>query len=299
MPIDTDGVHQIGSQGLEVLLDGIDRLQVNERHVLVNFSADVSDRANKTGPFFSGVTIAKQMGMPLLAIADPTVTRDKRVSLGWYLGNEDYPDLIADIVKLLDAFALRHKCKLFVLGGSGGGFATLNIWPLLAGNAYSIACNPQTSIRRFWPKQVTDYLRHAWPTTWDMLIGKDATFRNVAEGREAAATVLDALNLSDDVTQIEPKYTHGIYLQNRSDWHVKEHALPYMTASNWHRISPRVFHSRHMKFFFGAWGEGHFAPSKDSIMHVVGLLRCQDDLSSTMAEMDANTPGLDGSEFVV
>lgn len=311
-----DGVYKIGTLGVDLLVDGLHRLNADNPAVLVNFSADVSDRANKRGPFFSGVGIAKGMGMPLIAVADPSVTYDRKLSLGWYAGNERHPHMADDIAVLLDGLAMAHGCKLVLFGGSGGGFATLNVLSRLTCSASGLANNPQTSLPWFWGYRVLGYLEQAFPTIGARLVAQLADegigrsviisppAASIDPAKRARLSVLLSEALAEagvtyNVTDVVPADGALIYLQNRDDWHIKPHSVPFMQSGTWRRVGRRSFAStdRHAAIYFGAWGEGHYAPPKPVIVEALSALRDGVPVGPFVAKLDAQDDGLDPSEF--
>lgn len=125
-----DGIHRVFQDGssLDFLLKGVDRFSdEGERQVLVCFGGAVTDRENKAGPFFSGLQLAEELGLPLLSVDDPSLGLSRGLSLGWYAGCEGMPNLVSLIAQCLDCFADLHRCRLICVGWSGGGFAVASV----------------------------------------------------------------------------------------------------------------------------------------------------------------------------
>lgn len=77
----------------------------NSKNILVCFNAAVSDRANKTGPFYSGIGLANQLKIPTISFSDFVVTNSNDISLAWYGGDELNTDFQNNIAKFLDRIA--------------------------------------------------------------------------------------------------------------------------------------------------------------------------------------------------
>ena len=312
-----DGVYVLGPDGMEVMVAGAGRLANDSPTVLVNFSADVAGREAKTGPFFSGLSIAKATNLPLIAFADPTVSNNQNVSIGWYAGNERCPDLVEAIAKTLNDFATTKNCRLILFGGSGGGFATLNVLKRLNCEASGLVLNPQTRLDRFWPGPVSKYLRLGFPGVADHVPSGLASDKrstsawldagspadrekfNLDFTRDAFENIVQKLGIPNDTTLATPNHGDLLYLQNRSDWHVRAHAVPFMSTGKWRRVGPRSYYSpdRHTGMVFGAWGDGHYKPPRETVVAALNGLRKRKDLSLLTAELDETDPGLDASEF--
>lgn len=107
------------------------------------------DRARIHLPIFQRVRFQKQLNAgPIVAFADPTLDLSRELRLGWYLGNEEsdlYRSIANAIRQLADRFGTR---KIVLQGGSGGGFAALQVGSRLP-NSHVVAANPQTDLRRY------------------------------------------------------------------------------------------------------------------------------------------------------
>jgi hypothetical protein len=248
---DDDGLCQIEfaqGQYLDILLHNFEALRVKgARRILVALSGAVAERKGKMAPFFSGLGIARALGLPLIAVADPSLALDGELSLGWYAGNEsrlDLPSLLADI---LDSYARRHGVELLVIGGSGGGFAALQLGALLKSHAQMVVWNPQTSISDYSRTHVVQYLHSAFPHLQVELEGQ-----NLYQTLQSAGIRHDLKNypLRDNV--------RVLYLQNQTDWHIEKHAGPYFAGGDYLRVGRGCWQEREARCVLsvGLWGAG-------------------------------------------
>ncbi len=261
-----NGIHRFrsGFESIDFLLDGIDRLRSFDkpRVILAVFTAAIpfSTRKTNLGPFFSGLKLAKSLNLPLLAIADPSVSRDPSLQLGWYSGNNNCPKLPEAISKILDKFANFHHCRLILFGVSGGGFGTLNVMRNLHCKAGALIVNPQTSISDYRGQVVSAYIKSAFPNAFnDLATGKP----NDPVEPEHLKQCLNHLRISHDLNDTIIKSPNTIlYLQNSTDNEQIVHANKFM-GDSFLRIGPRSFHSkaRGIAMYFGDFGDGHVAPS--------------------------------------
>ncbi len=292
-----DGIFRLKSQSglvLDVLASGLSRLQTTQNEapvLLVSFNGAIAGRQKYTAPFFSGSGMAKRLELPVLAFADPAITRDKTLSLGWYAGFEDYPQLIEDIAAIVDWVAEHYNARLVVFGGSGGGFATLNVLSLIKAQASAFIWNPQTSISEYAPSLVERYLKSAFPQAFFSTLTADAKMNNVF-----FRSVLNKVGITYDLTQaVYSENKQILYIQNSSDQHVLNHAGPFMSHGEWLRQSDRVFTSatKQTTLWFGLWGEGHATPEADVIYSVLQQMVLQQPLTDIADYLDQEHNTLD------
>ncbi|GHC50488.1 hypothetical protein GCM10010096_23060 [Alcaligenes pakistanensis] len=252
-----DGLYHFMDEGcyVDFLLGGMENLEAGSA-VLVCFSGALTSRDGTSAPFFSGVEMAKRLDIPVISVSDPTLGRSHELFLGWYAGHESFTDLPNRIAILLDSFVERTSARLVLMGGSGGGFASLLILSLLQTQlASAFVWNPQTSLARYSPGPVKRFLDVAFPALSDVNDLKTALqVSGVPYSLDACAPTLVGKR-------------HILYLQNRSDWHVKSHASPFLAKfGKGVQVSTEVFSfSTHLAYWEGDWGEGHLAPPKDII----------------------------------
>lgn len=271
-----DGIHRVfhGCGSVDYLLLGVDHFQSAspQRTLLVSFSGPVANRAGKMAPFFSGVGISRSLGLPLLAISDSTLARDGSIGLAWYAGNDSMPDLPEQVATILDSMAKQFNCQLVLFGGSGGGYAVLSQLPLLKADAAGVVWNPQTSISSYELNTVHTYLSVAFPLLMNRL--ENAITLEDAQRRELYKSMLDEVGIRHElnISPLAGKSSCSLlYLQNRTDWHVKSHAVPFLKSSTWERNSSRSFilTSYPVACWFGDWGKGHAVPPKEMIESVL------------------------------
>ncbi|MGK8436046.1 DUF6270 domain-containing protein [Ectopseudomonas hydrolytica] len=264
---DDDGLCQIElaqGQYLDILLQDFEALRVKgARRILVALSGAVAERKGKMAPFFSGLGIARSLGLPLIAVADPSLALDGELSLGWYAGNESRLDLPFVLADILDSYARRHGVELLVIGGSDGGFAALQLGALLKSPAQMVVWNPQTSISEYSKTHVIQYLRSAFPHLQVELEGQD-----LYQALQSAGIRHDLRNypLRDNV--------RVLYLQNQTDWHIEKHAGPYFAGGDYLRVGRGCWQEREARCVLsvGSWGQGHQAVPKEVLLNILSQL---------------------------
>lgn len=259
-----DGIHRIPiseSATLDFYASGLSSLNGSDgdRVILVGLAGAVSERNGKKAPFFSGSGIARDIRLPFVAVSDPTLALDPELPLAWYAGSAMAPDLPARIATVLDSIAKRYRARLILFGGSGGGFAGLQLAGLLQCSATIVVWNPQTAIADYVPAFVIQYITAAFPHLREE-VGK-------LEGLsgEGAAVRLDEILGATSIMHSVRNVTVGssvrvLYLQNQSDWHVKRHAWPFMKGRQWDRVGETAFldqETQKIGVLFGNWGDGH------------------------------------------
>lgn len=182
------------------------------------------------------------------------------INLAWYGGNQSYPLFQQDIADFLDY--LSESFKLIMVGGSGGGFAALAISSLMKRQADILVFNPQTSISEYGEKHVLKYLETAFPEAFNESFLSDSKVTKKLDPylfRE----FLETTKIVHDVTNVKYKNKRIIYLQNRSDHHLKKHAWPFFKFRFMLDEIKNIKTSEsdeHCVLHLGDWGAGHVAP---------------------------------------
>ncbi len=201
---------------------------------------------------------------------------DEDLGLAWYAGNQWQrlqDELTEILVHLSDSFGM----ELLLIGGSGGGFAAINLGMRLGEKASVLVWNPQTDFLKYSRRSVDTYLKAAFPD----LVGERGADAVTAEslakvGVRASVTAPDAM----------PGPRRMLYLQNSSDWHVKAHAAPFIAGHGLAPVEPDLYLTRndHWAVFFGSWGKGHAIPSIELIKTLVGAMCGRDFMPGSLFE---------------
>ncbi|GAB1579748.1 hypothetical protein [Bordetella petrii] len=259
-----DGVHSVPlGRGLtlDFLSSGFGNPSLDQRHFLVVFRGTLPDKTRKSlAPFFSGMELGKKNRLPLLAVSDPTLALDRRLTLAWYAGNAIAPDLYDRIARSIDAISRATGRTPIIVGGSGGGYASLQALSRITTTGTAIVWNPQTSIGGYYARHVMRYISVAYP-------GQACQPGN-PPNRQAIQDCLEKF-MPATVHRLPPAARLGagkqlVYLQNFTDaFHRREHAGPWLNALAFTSIgNDKVFLSkdRNIVFLPGAWGKGHVGP---------------------------------------
>lgn len=250
-----DGVHTLGGEGdlpIDLLLLNAARLGAPRRRILPVFlSGAVTARGNAAGPFFSGRGMARAAGMPALCIADPTLAVDSTLTLAWYAGSQ-WQRTQPVLSRLLAAVAQAWQVEPLLIGGSGAGFAALQLGAVLGSRASVLVWNPQTNLLGYYRPAVLEYLRTAFP-------------QEAWQEETALARAPDFLAQHGIVSALPAEYAAGrrprrlLYLQNASDeFHVLHHAGPLLGGMDLLARGNRYESDNgDALFWFGAWGQGH------------------------------------------
>lgn len=118
-----DGAHsiQVNGQPLDFLVENR-----NAETTLVVFSGALSLSAKHT-PAFSGLRVAADTGVNLIAVADPSMDMGE-ITVAWYLGNSVTGPLRSHLSR-----AIHHlleglgSTRTILFGGSGGGYAAAHL----------------------------------------------------------------------------------------------------------------------------------------------------------------------------
>lgn len=262
-----DGLHsiQLGQgQHLDVLLRDAP-LDPVSRVASVFFNGAVTQRATKTPPFLSGAGMSKKLGLPLISFADPTLTLSQDLGLAWYLGARGV-DVQGAITRILRAAIDFSGNDLWLVGGSGGGFAALQATQRVGSGCHALVWNPQTDVLEYSPRLVKQFLE----TTYVSLRGR----LNGPDWKDRARQVL-----AEDCVQWDLKTTYErgfnydsvLLIQNWNDWHTRSHAVPWLkSVPGVRELWPGVYgtDSSHVLWFTEA-GDGHAPPAAESVQRML------------------------------
>lgn len=236
--------------------------------VFVFFHGAVGGRSTLAPPFFSGLGIQKKIGSgPLVAFSDPVVESDPACALGWFAGSAttDVAHWSAEIVHQLLGSDPRNT---WLVGGSGGGYAALNIGHRLGREASVLAWNPQTIVANYSAGPVRKYLQAAFP-----LLAPDLRQMPLAKVCRKASRVYGRdLELGPVIVRgSTPRQV--LVLQNYDDWHVRPHAVPLVRWLGLHqRSAGRFDDGNNAVAWFPEMGHGHVGPDTDRLAALLRLV---------------------------
>ncbi|WP_413161640.1 hypothetical protein [Aeromonas salmonicida] len=277
-----NGIHTIndGNYEIDCYVNNIDCFD-DSLPLLVFFNGAVSNREEKIGPFFSGLSISNQLRLPSLSFSDPTVDHINELNLAWYAGSFIAPDLREKIISIIDLFHTITKRNVILLGGSGGGFAALSIVDALVCPALAIVWNPQTSISLYDKEAVSRYLKLALNCSVDT----------------DAYQYLSENNILHDLCHLRKKNNSRIlYLQNLTDWHLKSHAIPYANSQKYKITRNNGPWENNLSIYLGNFGTGHAAPDRETIDKIINIYI--NDLDSSIPDGLISSESMDSMPFV-
>jgi len=279
-----DGVHsfRISAEGptLDFLAKGFRDEDRKSRAFLVVFSGAVSEQARDTAsaPFFSGIGLAGTTRLPLLSVSDPTLALNRDLTLAWYAGNSSAPDLLDIVARNIDQVATATGLLPVLVGGSGGGFAALNIIARLQSQATAVVWNPQTSIGAYYAAAGHKYLETAYP---ELSIPADAANSQAQLQDFLDQNIETGRHRLPQINTIDPRHSI-IFLQNRSDvFHMSKHAGPWLNNIKFRAIGPNTFQSPqgNIQLFIGDWGKGHAVPPSVFLRKLVSRINADTPLT--------------------
>lgn len=279
-----DAIHVIklrDGSSLDILIRGDLSTYDSSRALPVFFNGAV-ERTKGQPPFFSGSSIAKELGTPVVAIADPTISPSSNLGIGWYTG---YPNSDAQnsITQVLQNLIGRFRLRLVLVGGSAGGFASLYYASRIGESAF--VWNPQVDLLRYAPAHVRAYLSEVLADeSWADEIA--AVMRETPPiDYELAASGLSTSGL-DFRIQETTRISRLLYLQNVSDTHENRHARPLRERENFSAISNGLYQSGTRVMAVGNFADSHRAPSREVIRDGIrAVMEQRNDLVQTAAEL--------------
>ncbi|PJX24130.1 hypothetical protein CAP48_11540 [Advenella sp. S44] len=267
---DQDGVHRIlvsDGNSIDLRLQNHsllrERSSLRERVLLVEFIGNLERRDEQKDPFSFGLDVAERLQLPVLAVAEPTISKSKGLCVGWYTGNENMPKTIEIIGTWLNKLARHYSARLVLFGGSAGGFGALSVLPYMTEHTSCLVWNPQTCIAKCEKKFVISYLKNAFPTrNSELNINQEIS-------QEELATRLVCEGIYYDLQrnfQI-PSFVKLLFLQNDTDRQFASHAKPFLENLGFTIHADNLVNDRVDDLFvkFGTFGDKHNAPDKEII----------------------------------
>lgn len=209
------------------------------RSLVVHFSGAMPRAPDKHLPYLAGLDLTSDLDCAFLAVDDPALQYADDIALGWHLGTKDFclQEILPLVIQHVASFTASEN--IILTGNSGGGFASLLYGSLIPSTI--VAINPQTNIARYIKDVYHKYASVCF--RWDGSGEPGPSF-----GDHIVTNLVDRFAKTD--------LPRGIYLQNKSDWHTKGHAIPFLEAIGG-EVSPVDQTIGDLSFLFGQWGEGH------------------------------------------
>lgn len=230
----------------------------------VFFSGAVSTRAGEPGPFLSGLKIGKEVSESFISVADPTLNHDPYLRVGWYTGRHG-ESVQKSITAVMDAIGRRTGRELLCIGGSGGGFASLQYATDVTCPASAMVWNPQTDLLDYSPNLVVDWLTVA------LGVPRPAVMRM---SRAQWVTRLRGGGIKHRLTlgRSTKNPRRLLYLQSADDSHLQEHCQPLLTRSGFAGDDDVFTDPRGRAVWVGPLGTGHAPPAPEIISCAVTLM---------------------------
>lgn len=197
-------------------------------------------RAEDSYPRFDRISSSASSSDAFISFADPTLTLNKDMTLGWYLGAAkwDPVPVIAEVVRR-SAVAVGAKTTVLI-GGSGGGFAALRLGLALK-DALVYCFNPQTRVAAYYAGAVERYTTAALDSSEELVGARFDMVSAYAEQKERPR-VYYAQNLSDS-------------------FHVQNHYLPFKRGVGISCAQGVSADGRVRMVLYDSEREGHAPPS--------------------------------------
>lgn len=253
-----DGIHIVklpNGNHLDVLLQSNPLNPARRDSLAVFFSGALPNRSGKHGPYFSGVRVARSLDIPFMSFSDPSLNLDGAFPLGWYAGSQN-DDCQNAITEILENAVTRSGRHLLLVGGSGGGYASLYFAHRVGHAASAFVWNPQTSIIDYEVGAVRQYFDVAVPGNDFEYVDQAAKARTVEKLAERG------------IESVLPRSNAGrvLYLQNSTDWHVAKHLKPYLDANAFvHRGNGYYSNQLGHSVVISNFGTGHAVPPTELI----------------------------------
>lgn len=259
----TDGIHSIRIDErthLDVAIRGLPE-GVLDAPLVIFFAGAVTTREKTRPPFFAGNSLTRRLRIPWVSISDPIFQLDPEITLGWYAGHRD-AQLQDGITSLLERLSRLSQNGLLLVGGSGGGFASLYYASRVGAAARAFVWNPQIEIFDYAQGAVTAYLDVA---------GAGFPFPPLHR-RDDLASELESAGVDHTATSLRD--SGGVLiLQNASDYHVIAQLAPLIRRESFPAVGQGRYasDSEHV-LQLENWGTGHDPLPIDSTELILRLL---------------------------
>lgn len=238
----TSGFHEIGDKEAPYHIQ-VESLSRHPEYILVGFHGLIH-RTKTPPPVFHFRSVAAQAGLGLIAISDPSLNLSSHLNLSWYLWNKRHGNITSAIAKLLDKIIERTGKKLILAGGSGGGFAALNIHNHMqrSDHAVSFVWNPRTDVTQYkWP-----HLKRYYKLCIDESVPRDT---------KSILKELESRGISYRLAE-KNQQRQLIFINGYDHSHLRKHIRRFIKSNDRHIL-------------VGDWGNGHTPPSKATIISVI------------------------------
>ena len=266
-----NGVHSIDFAGIPV--DFLFHGRPAET-LLVVFGAAAPRGPGTAPPFYSGIGLSSDLRCSVLCVNDPSFYLDDEIRVAWYTGFRGF-NFQQILPPILDKVAALTSARIIMLGGSGGGFASLYYAAKVNLPTLAVAVNPQTNISKYDPPHLRRYARVCFG--WQEGQDPESSYSGLID--------FDLVSLY----RTKPRPL-AIYLQNVSDWHVKKHAIPFLQnyGIEWNG-SDEVGDGLYLHV--GEWGYSH-APAPKPMLHELLVSLCDWDRSWADAITSPDMPAM-------
>lgn len=202
-------------------------------------------RKDVTLPRFEWLRTLRERPENLLFVSDPSLARDEKVPLAWYVGPEGYDvsdRLAAEVAALADRLA---SARTVFTGSSGGGYAALALAARTPGSL-AVSFSPQTRIARYEHMPVKIFRTRLFPDHPDM------------DSVEAAHRDRVDLTHRWAAGPGQPRAFVRLVQNSRDEGHIESHLRPFLTAAG---VDPDT-HEGHPRISVAMddFGEGHTPP---------------------------------------
>ncbi|WP_201548733.1 DUF6270 domain-containing protein [Psychrobacter sp. Pi2-1] len=258
---------------LDILFRGFSKNNIRKyKKILVSLNGAITNRSEKSNPFFSKMDLSTELSpdLPFIAFSDPSLYLSKELSLAWYNGNHLFPDITSAIARILDNIVnlySEYNCEIVLCGGSGAGYAILNLLNHMKNDnkASALIWNPQIILSEYNLNAFKKYL--------------DCCFPNLSPENYKLKRDLRELALVNGINEeIECNINSKIIiLMNENDHkHIFKHVSKFVQKCSLSQSYTcghnYLFFEDNIKIIFGSWGKGHAVPHRENIKYFLTLL---------------------------
>lgn len=269
-----DGIHSININNLpmDFLVKNSSNFAESD-YVLVCFTAAQDKRKKYSAPFFSGLGISDASNLTAFSFSDSSLAFSKNLALSWYAGNELHNNFPEKIALICDYLVEKFNKKIIFLGGSGGGFASLNIQQRMRykNNTISIVFNPQTDLMNYGHTQVAKYMHYSYPSKQKV---NNFLLDSGNFDKSKIHELGGFLDCNIKHKLIRDENCKVIMLMDGFDHpHIRLHVKPYLKNQILIKRIKEIFYFKNMYLLIGDWGSGHTAVPQKYLVKLLCFIK--------------------------
>ncbi|MBP5980589.1 MAG: hypothetical protein KA748_10310 [Halomonas sp.] len=256
-----EGVHRINYNGVSFSVYIQGDFFSDFEFFLAGFHGAIRNRAKTAPPYFHFRGVAREINIPLISFSDPSLEKSENINLAWFIGCETEGKLTSAIASFLDEVIVYKKSKVILSGGSGGGFAALNVHSMMneKGKAFSFVWNPQIKAYDYNDAFSKRYIEACYKKEF-----KSSPYTEKKNGWH-----LFFKNCLDSKVDFSGVQNSIIFINGYDQNHLRKQIRGILDESSVLDFANSSYKYHDKYIYVGEWGYGHIPPPKKTIVKVI------------------------------